>query len=545
MTETERLLEKIAQAWADQTPVDWAPAEGAAQLTSAQLERLRSLDSVTHALRRMQRTAEAGDGPHTPVLFHWGSLEVREPLGAGAQGDIYLAYDPILAQPVALKLTRASENVPSLMQQLQEVRGLASVRHRNVLSVYGAAEHDGRFGIWTELVDGVTLEQALTETGPFAIDEALAIGRDLALALNAVHARGLIHGDVKPVNVLRERGGRIVLVDFGACRMQRDASSQNSISGTIHYLPPESLRGAATDAGADVYALGVLLYRLLSGRYPYPADTLQDLLHAQAQGRPVPLMRVRADVPDALSSLLARVLDPDPARRVSQPGALIEALGEIARARHPSAAGKRSRARVMLAAALASVVAAGIAWSLYAPTAPGDLALAFGRERDGQLAALPAGATLHPGDLLALTLTLTQSSFVYVLNEDATGQLSALYPLADLDRRNPLPAATLELPGRMHGQPFRWRVSSSSAREEFLVVIAPQAIDEIESALGLAIQASVPAPDEQRGVATLQAQGHPLPHFDGSRLAAIVAQLAQRRDFAQLQLSRFEFAQAD
>ena len=195
MTNAERLLEKIAQAWADQVPVDWAAAEHAAQLTTAQLEQLRALDVVTRALRRVQHAADATGQSRAEPLFRWGALEVQEQLGSGAQGEIYRAYDPLLAQPVALKLLRGdSAHAPSLTQQLQEVRGLASVRHRNVLSVYGAAEHDGRFGIWTELIDGVTLEQALAEHGPFAIDDALGVGRDLALALNAVHARGLIHG---------------------------------------------------------------------------------------------------------------------------------------------------------------------------------------------------------------------------------------------------------------------------------------------------------------------------------------------------------------
>jgi len=179
MTETERLLEKIARAWADQEPVDWLATERSGGLTASQIEQLRALDEVTQALRRVQRDADT-DAPRASPLFRWGPLEVQTRLNEGAQADIYRAYDPVLAQPVALKLLRGqATHAQSLTQQLQEVRGLAKVRHRNVLSIYGAAEHDGRFGIWTELVEGITLEQQLAGDGPVPIDDALVLGRDL------------------------------------------------------------------------------------------------------------------------------------------------------------------------------------------------------------------------------------------------------------------------------------------------------------------------------------------------------------------------------
>ena len=308
-------------------------------------------------------------------------------------------------------------------------------------------------------------------------------------------------------------------------------------------MPPEVLRGAVADAGADVYALGVLLYRILSGQYPYPADTFDALLAAQDRGAAVPLLRVRADVPAELSQLLGRVLESDPAQRLSQPSELMIALGDIARARHPQNSARRVRNAYALAAALAIALLACVVWWPRAPTPAGSLALAFNRENNGQLTALPVDATLHVGDLLALSASLPQSSFVYILNEDAAGQLSALFPLADLDRRNPLPAGSVELPGLLHGQPFRWRVSSGAASEEFLVVISPTSVDTIERALSAAVQPAPSATDAERGIAALQARGRALPHFGGARLAGLVAQLAQRPDFEHMQLRRFEFAQ--
>ena len=545
MTDAERLLEKIAQAWADQEPVDWRAAECNGGLTASQIEQLRALDEVAHALRRVQRDAGT-DVARAPPLFRWGPLEVQARLDEGAQGEIYRAYDPVLAQPVALKLLRGHAiNASSLTQQLQEVRGLAKVRHRNVLSIYGAAEHDGRFGIWTELIDGVTLEQQLTTDGPLPIDDALALARDLLRALMTVHAHGLIHGDVKPGNVLRERGGRVVLADFGSCRLRQDAETPSSLSGTRHYLPPEALQGVDAGSAGDVYALAVLLYRVLSAHYPYAASTLNELTQAQRAGPPQPLLHWRPDAPEELSRLLSRTLEYDPSQRLSQAAELLDALGTIARAQHPVAQPRAGFLPYVLAGALLLACIGIGAWWWRAQAAYGDLALGFARENQGQLEFLAADSTLRTGDLLALMLTLPKISFVYIFNEDASGQISAMFPLPDLDRRNPLPAATMELPGMLHGQPFRWRVSSAARSEEFLVVIAPFALPELDQARTGAVLPAISSAEQQRGVTALQARSQALPHFDGAGLSTLADRLAKRADAGFLQIRRFEFAQHD
>lgn len=549
MTETERLLEKIARAWADQEPVDWRAAEHSAGLSASQIEQLRALDEVTQALRRVQRNAD--DMPRAPPLFHWGPLEVQASLGEGTQAEIYRAYDPVLAQAVALKLLRGNTiHASSLSQQLQEVRGLAKVRHRNVLSIYGAAEHDGRFGIWTELVDGVTLEQQLASDGPLSIDDALALGRDLLHALMTVHAHGLVHGDVKTGNVLRERGGRIVLADFGSCRLQHDAHTLGSVSGTHHYLPPETLHGSDAGNAGDTYAVAVLLYRVLSGHYPYAANNLGELMQTQRAGPPQPLLHWRPDAPEELSRLLSRALAHDPAQRLTQPAELLDALGTIARARHPVVGTRTGFARRLLASVIVlTAITIGL-WWWQAQTPAGDIALGditmeFARENQGQLEALTANSTLRTGDLLALPLTLPKVSFLYIFNEDAGGQVSALFPLPDLDRHNPLPAATMELPGTLRGQPFRWRVSSAASSEEFLVVIAPFALAELDPAGTTAIQPVVSATaSPQRGIAELQ-RSQALPHFNGAGLSTLADRLAKRADAGLLQIRRFQFAQHD
>ncbi len=546
MNKRERVLQKLAQSWTDQAAIDWGAAEFEAGLTPGEFEKLRALDAVTQALRRIQHESDGAHTQRPTPLFHWGALEVLEALDRGAQGEVYRAYDPLLAQTVALKLIRTDRaGSPSLAQVLGEVRGLAQVRHPNVLSVYGAAEHDGRFCIWTELIDGQTLDQELDARGPLPIDDVLAIGRDLCAALAAVHARGLIHGDVKCSNVMRERGGRIVLADFGACRLAAESAALASVAATAAYLPPEVLRGERDDAGRDVYALAVLLYRLLSSRFPQQADSLDPMAHGRDAAIPEPLTTLRPTVPESLSALLAQALAPDPAMRAQSLSEFAHGLGEIARARHSSvrrAAGLRRYALVALIAGLAAV---GL-WRFTRPppAAPAQTTLAFAREHGDQLAALPSDAELHLGDLLALSLSLQKPAHLYVLNEDSNGRVSLLFPLPELDQRNPLPAAALELPGRLHGQPFRWRISSATQREEFLVVIAPAPLPELDAAQVQAEPASVRV-EAERGVGELAPQRRAIPQFSGTHLAAVASAIARRADAERIELRRFAFAQRD
>src|SRR5262249_41036774 len=146
----------------------------------------------------------------------WGDLRVGGPLGAGVYGDVHRAFDPGLRKEVALKFWGRTSQQLTIEQQQDEARRLARVHHPNVLLVLGVGVHDGQVGMWTELLEGSTLEELLSEKGPGDWREAAVYGIDVCRALNAVHAAGLVHRDVKAANVMRERGGRIVLMDFGS-----------------------------------------------------------------------------------------------------------------------------------------------------------------------------------------------------------------------------------------------------------------------------------------------------------------------------------------
>jgi non-specific serine/threonine protein kinase len=273
-------------------------------------------------------SAEAGAEPSRP-LFHWGPLRVLEKIGAGSFGEVYRAYDATLEREVALKLWQTGASDAPVEKLLVEARLLARTRHPNVLVVYGADQHDGRPGMWTDLIRGQTLEELLVQQGPWGAREAALIGMELCRALAALHALGFVHRDVKTMNVMRELGGRIVLMDFGAvgARTTRGARDRNApFAGTPLVLAPEQLNGEPATIASDVYSLGVLLYRLVSARYPIEADSIDALCDRHDRGESVPLRDRRPDLPARFVQVVERALAHRAADRFASAGAMERAL---------------------------------------------------------------------------------------------------------------------------------------------------------------------------------------------------------------------------
>jgi serine/threonine protein kinase len=205
---------------------------------------------------RVTESAASSDGA---LRFQrWGHLEILKRIGGGGFGEVYRARDPRLEREVALKLLRRErEQATSLDSSvLKEGRLLARLHHPNVATIYGVDQHEGRVGLWMELVRGKTLEARLQEQGPSGAREAVGIGLDLCRALAAVHGAGLIHGDIKAQNVMREEGGRIVLADFGLGRDVSQDLNEPLQGGTPLYMAPELLRGEPATIRSDIYALG-------------------------------------------------------------------------------------------------------------------------------------------------------------------------------------------------------------------------------------------------------------------------------------------------
>jgi tetratricopeptide (TPR) repeat protein len=340
---TDESLNHLARAVLDGTPVDWlAAASDAPEHVQAVVHQLRVLESLVAVHRQ-----EPGE--------RWGHLEIRQRIGHGAFGAVYRAWDSRLDREVALKLMPARRTPAdgAATSIIEEGRLLARVRHPNVLTIYGAELIGDEVGLWMELVPGETLDEQRRRVGRFSAAEVAVIGRELAAAVAAVHAAGLLHRDIKAHNVMRAGDGRVVLMDFGAGRelVERAASD---LTGTPLYLAPEVLGGAPATVRSDIYSLGVLLFHLLTGHYPVKGRTIAEVRRAHDAGDRVALRSVRPDVPSPLARAIDRATAPNPSDRYQRAEELGAALASVA---------ARAGPWPWLAAASVVIVAAGLSWS--------------------------------------------------------------------------------------------------------------------------------------------------------------------------------------
>jgi TolB-like protein/Tfp pilus assembly protein PilF len=340
----DRLLD-VADSVAGGGEVDWAAASTAHQGADRELlEQLKLIDAVAR-LHRGAAVIARDERVAAPLQVgeRWARLVIAERVSGGTFGDVYLARDTALDRDVALKLLRQRAPADALASQfLAEGRLLARVAHPNVITVYGAEAVDGRVGLWMEFIRGVTLEDVVRTHGAFSAREATFIGLDLCRALAAVHGTGLVHRDVKAANVMREQGGRIVLMDFGAGEDLTTTGADVQMAGTPLYLAPEIFAGQPATVRSDLYSLGVLLYRLATGAYPVQGATLAELAAAHRSGRFVRLRNARPNLPDGFVHVVERALSPSPEQRFDSAGTMEQALagwlGGIGAAEAPATA---------------------------------------------------------------------------------------------------------------------------------------------------------------------------------------------------------------
>lgn len=277
--------------------------------TARLMANLRGLEDIANLFESKRRVEPVGE-----ILFEWGHLRVLEPLGQGSYGEVFKAFDTVLERNVALKL-RHPEAAQQAQAYLQEARRLARVRHPNVLAVHGADIHDRRAGIWTDLIKGQTVESVLDRDAQLHPDQVLDAALAIARALEAVHAKNLVHGDVKAANVMVEHSGNVILMDFGAGSESGRAGKHTVGSPLV--MAPERLQGDLPHPKNDIYSLGVMLYRMFAaGAYPVNAQSLQELIDHHAAGkRRTPLRSLNAKVPRHWLRLIDAMLSADPERR--------------------------------------------------------------------------------------------------------------------------------------------------------------------------------------------------------------------------------------
>ena len=180
-----------------------------------------------------------------------------------------------------------------------------------------------------EYVRGVTLRELLDQTGELPFSIALRIARQLLEGLEAAHAMGVVHGDIKPENLILDATGQLRIMDFGIAHAARDARGQEGWTGTLGYLAPEQLAGHAGDTRSDLYACGVVMFETLAGRRPFPGSETAELIYRVANEAPPSLRDHAPQVPERLVDLVARCLARDPAARPASAAALVAELEEI------------------------------------------------------------------------------------------------------------------------------------------------------------------------------------------------------------------------
>jgi eukaryotic-like serine/threonine-protein kinase len=360
---------RLAEAVSDGDAVDWAAAGSHASPSDR-----RVLDAlkVVSEIAGLHRTMPPSAGERPAELYAgdvWSHLTLREIIGRGAYGVVYRAWDPQLDREVALKLISESAQRDQAMIVVDEGRLLAKVRHRGVVTVFGAARAGGFAGLWMELIQGATFEEIIQQQGRFSAREAALFGAEVAEALAAVHSAGLLHRDVKAQNVMRDRSGRVVLMDFGTGRVRElpDEAAVADLAGTPLYMAPELFSGGPAATQTDVYSVGVLLFRLVTGSFPLPARSLAEVRLGHEQNRVRRLRDERSDLPSAFVSIVERALSRDPARRYASAGelelALTGFLATSADLSTGSAHGSGSHATPATAAAPAPAVPVPARWT--------------------------------------------------------------------------------------------------------------------------------------------------------------------------------------
>jgi serine/threonine protein kinase len=263
-----------------------------------------------------------------------GDYQVRELLGSGGMATVYKGYDPALDRNVAIKvISTAGQPGDFAARFRREARVVARLRHPNIVHIYHfGVQHDIVYMV-QELLSGPTLERHIRQAGRrrMTAERVHTIVGQLATALDFAHSQGVIHRDVKPSNALYNAHGQIVLTDFGIARgpadAMRTATGPGVVMGTPGYLAPEQAISSVTLTPAcDIYALGVVLFELLTGQLPFEADTPMGVVLKHLYDDPPLPSGLRTDLPPALDKVVLRALSKEPAERYPTAGALTQAL---------------------------------------------------------------------------------------------------------------------------------------------------------------------------------------------------------------------------
>jgi serine/threonine protein kinase len=515
----EDKIRRLVDAVCNREEIDWEESEKTSDSTQERafihsLRILRGIADHGAPLSRIELAPGFPAGADDPSALPkekprtmWGHLVLLEKVGHGSYGEVYRAWDPKLSTDVALKLIPCP--FASTEEALREGRLLARVYHPNVARVFGADRIGETVGVWMEYVDGLTLKDIARDEAPLLPGMLLPIAQRLLEALAAIHEAKIVHRDLKPENVLVDKMGRVVVTDFGcgAFRTEADAGRRAQFAGTPRFMAPELFAKQEPTPSSDLYALGVILFHLATGKYPVEATSVAELQSAHRSGRREFLGSLRPDLPRAFVDAVDKTLDPEPRRR---PRSAKEWLDSIARSQEIAAAPKPQtvtrrpvRSRLAIAGAALAAMAVG-AWAMFASmNAPLRFDAQMLRSRDNGAwmkldnAAIASNDAVQVGDRLMLAFDSDRKTYVYVINWDDEGRAYLLFPMRSSELHNPLAAGDEHhLPGMVQGEPFAWEVSSSGGHEHFAIVASRDRLAEFERLVGTLESVTVDAQKE-------------------------------------------------
>lgn len=263
-----------------------------------------------------------------------GDYEVRELLGTGGMASVYKGYDAALARDVAIKVIRTDDQSPDFVSRFQrEARVVASLRHPNIVQVFQFGEQDDFVYMVQEFLPGATLHDIIRKYGKRRMGTLRVhdIVGQLASALDFAHSQGVTHRDVKPSNAIYNSHDELVLTDFGIARREADASvtvtGSGVVMGTPGYIAPEQAMSSANiTPSCDIYALGVVIFELLTGRLPFEADNAMDVVMKHIREEPPSPSSFRSDLPKSVDRVVLKALSKEPQDRYVSAGSLAKAL---------------------------------------------------------------------------------------------------------------------------------------------------------------------------------------------------------------------------
>src|SRR5687768_10733786 len=263
-----------------------------------------------------------------------GEYRIVDYVGAGGMGEVYRAMHSKLGRVAAVKvLTQATQSSGFVERFFNEARIQASLQHPNVATLYDFCEVGGQPCIIMEYVDGQTISERIAAyRAPLPLAETVYVFEKVCEAIDYIHRHGVIHRDIKSNNIKISSQGQVKLLDFGIAKGQtsQQLTQVGSVIGTLQYLAPELIRGGTSDARGDIWALGVLLYEMVTGRTPFDAETIGDLCDRIERVQYAPPAQLNPGVPREVAAIIARCLRKNPAERYSSAGQLLADARKLA-----------------------------------------------------------------------------------------------------------------------------------------------------------------------------------------------------------------------